>query len=89
MGKRTRTCFVICPIGSPDSSTRKRSDKVLRHIIKPAAIEAGLAEPIRADQISQPGMITSQIIQRIVEGNPLSGGRLGAACHERAEATVL
>ncbi len=61
-----KTCFVIAPIGEAESETRKRSDQILKHVISPAVAECGY-EPVRADQISEPGMITSQIIQHIVE----------------------
>lgn len=61
-----RTCFVISPIGDIDSETRKRSDKVLKHIITPS-VEAFGYDAIRADKISEPGMITSQVIQYIVD----------------------
>jgi hypothetical protein len=37
----SKTCFVICPIGDSDTVIRKRSDQLLRHIIEPAAREAG------------------------------------------------
>ena len=57
---------MIAPIGAADSDTRRRSDKVLKHIIAPVA-EARGYEVQRADQISEPGLITSQVIQRIVE----------------------
>jgi len=62
----TKTCFVIAPIGEPDSKIRKRSDQILEHVIKPALEEFGYT-PIRADQISEPGIITSQVIQHIVD----------------------
>ena len=61
-----KTCFVIAPIGEPDSETRKRSDQILKHVITPAAKECGYS-PIRADKISEPGIITTQVIQHIVE----------------------
>lgn len=61
-----KTCFVIAPIGDSESETRKRSDQVLKHVIAPAASACGY-KAIRADQISEPGMITSQVIQHIVE----------------------
>jgi len=61
-----KICFVIAPIGEPDSDTRKRSDQILRHVITPAANECGYG-PIRADLISEPGIITSQVIQHIIE----------------------
>lgn len=60
-----RICFVIAPIGEPESETRKRSDQVLKHIIEPAV--AGRYEAIRADKISAPGLITAQVIQHVVE----------------------
>lgn len=58
-------CFVIAPIGDPDSDTRKRSDQVLKHIIRPAVEACGYAAQ-RADEIDKPGIITSQVIQRVV-----------------------
>lgn len=61
-----KDCFVIAPIGEADSETRKRSDQVLKHVISPAVDECGY-KATRADQISEPGMITSQVIQHIVE----------------------
>lgn len=61
-----RICFVIAPIGEPESEMRKRSDQVLKHVIGPVAADCGY-KAIRADQISEPGMITSQVIQHIVD----------------------
>jgi hypothetical protein len=64
--EKEKACFVIAPMGEPNSETRKRSDQVLKHVIKPAASECGY-NAIRADEISEPGMITSQVIQHVVE----------------------
>ena len=61
-----KKCFVISPIGEPESETRKRSDQILKHVISPPLLECGYT-PTRADQISEPGMITSQVIQHIVD----------------------
>ena len=61
-----KTCFVIAPIGEPGSETRERSDEVLQHIICPVVEPLGY-ETTRADQINQQGVITSQVIQRIVD----------------------
>lgn len=61
-----KPCFVIAPIGDEKSETRKRSDLVLKHVIRPAVEECGY-EATRADEIAEPGMITSQVIQRIVD----------------------
>lgn len=59
-------CFVIAPIGEEDTDTRRRSDQVLNHVIAPAAQECGYSA-MRADQISEPGIITSQVIQHLVD----------------------
>lgn len=61
-----KLCFVIAPIGEAESDTRKRSDQILKHIIGPAATDCGY-KSMRADHISEPGIITSQVIQHIVE----------------------
>jgi hypothetical protein len=63
---KPKICFVIAPIGAEGSNDRIRSDQVLKHVIAPSARECGY-EPIRADQISEPGIITSQVIQHVVE----------------------
>ena len=62
----TKTCFIIAPIGEESSDTRKRADQVLDHIIAPIALNHGY-QAIRADQIAEPGIITSQVVQHIVE----------------------
>lgn len=61
-----KTCFVIAPIGEEDSEIRRRADQVLRHIIEPAAKSCGY-ETVRADRISEPGIITSQVIQHLID----------------------
>jgi len=65
-GEEKPVCFVIAPIGDEGSETRTRSDKVLNHVIAPAATECGY-EALRADRISEPGIITSQVIQHLVD----------------------
>ena len=59
-------CFVISPIGTEQSETRKRSNQVLKHIIAPAARECGY-QVIRADHIAATGIITSQVVQHIMD----------------------
>ncbi|MGB9977871.1 hypothetical protein [Methanobacterium sp.] len=61
-----KTCFVIAPIGEEESDIRRRSDQILKHIIGPAVKECGYTA-LRADELSEPGMITSQTIQHIVD----------------------
>jgi len=62
---QAKTCFVISPIGEEGSETRRRSDQVLKHIIKPATESCGYLA-VRADEIDKPGLITSQVIQHVV-----------------------
>jgi hypothetical protein len=61
-----KLCFFIAPIGDPDTDVRKRSDQVLKHVVRPAALICGF-EARRADEISEPGIITTQIIQHIID----------------------
>lgn len=63
-----KSCFVIAPIGDAESEIRRRSDQVFKYIITPCAEKYGY-HPQRADHISEPGIITSQVIQHIVEDN--------------------
>lgn len=66
MGKNMlKSCLVISPIGEEETEVRQRSNKVLKHIIEPVAYECGY-QAIRADKISEPGIITSQIIGRLL-----------------------
>ena len=61
-----KVCFVIAPIGEPESEIRKRSDQILRHVISPAVESRGY-KAVRADELDKPGLITSQVIQHVVE----------------------
>lgn len=65
--KKSRNCFVICPIGNEGTDIRKRSDGVLNYIIAPALKQCGYENPVRADVMSEPGNITSHVIQQIIE----------------------
>lgn len=60
--------FVISPIGAPDSPVRKRSDQILKHLIEPVVSELDY-EAVRADKISKPGIITSQIINYVIDAS--------------------
>lgn len=62
---KKKSCFVVAPIGKPESDTRKRSDQILKYVIAPAAATAGLSVK-RADELPEPGLITSQVIQHVV-----------------------
>jgi hypothetical protein len=58
-------CFVISPIGKDGTDVRSRSDQILKHVIAPVADECGYTA-VRADQISEPGLITTQVINHII-----------------------
>ena len=64
--KEKKICFVICPIGKPDTDVRKRSDIILDYIISPVVQQFGY-EALRADKISETGMITNQVIEHLLE----------------------
>ena len=60
-----KACFVIAPVGEEGTEERARSDRVLRYVIRPAVEKCGYS-PTRADEISEPGLITTQIIERLL-----------------------
>lgn len=61
-----RNCFFIAPIGDDGSPARERSDKVFKHIIARVAEKLDY-EAIRADRIAEPGIITSQVIEHLLQ----------------------
>lgn len=61
-----KDCFIICPIGDEDTEVRKRSDRLLKHVLVPVLEENGY-RALRADQIPKVGLITSQIINLIID----------------------
>ena len=58
---------MIAPIGDAGSDVRRRSNQILKHLISPAVMHCGYAEPVRADKLSEAGMITTQVIQKILQ----------------------
>src|SRR5918911_595234 len=63
-----RECFVIGPIGEPESETRRRSDQVYKYIVAPVVEPRGY-KLLRADKIGSPGVITSQVIDHVVNAS--------------------
>lgn len=61
-----RICFLIGPIGAPETSNRLRADRVLEGIVRPAAARVGMTV-LRADQIHVPGSVMGQIIQQVLD----------------------
>jgi hypothetical protein len=64
-----KRCFVIAPIGSDGSPERLRSDQVLQHVIRPAAMECGYdaASIVRADKEAAAGIISTQVVNHLME----------------------
>jgi len=60
-------CFVAAPIGAADSEQRKKSDQVLKHVLRKALEPEFKVE--RADHIDRPGVITVQVVQRIFDAD--------------------
>jgi hypothetical protein len=58
-------CFVIIQIGKEGSETRLKSDRVLKYIVANAL--ADKYDVQRADDIRQPGTVTVQIIEQLLE----------------------
>jgi hypothetical protein len=65
MAAGEKTCVVIAPIGETESPVRKRSDQILKFVIEPAVKSCGY-EALRADRIAEPGLITTQVIQHVL-----------------------
>lgn len=64
--KQHKSCFVICPFGSPESNERKRSDMLLEYLIFPATKDFKY-QVSRADLSAQPGIVTVHVIQHLIE----------------------
>lgn len=64
MENASMKCFVLSPIGEDDSPERTAADKVLRHLIKKGLGDGYLVE--RADDNTNPGAITPQIVASIL-----------------------
>src|SRR5262245_59767710 len=67
-----KLCFVIGPIGKPDTDVRRHADWLLKGIIKPVFAEHFRDQfevPIRADAIVEPGIIHTQVIRKLVEAS--------------------
>jgi hypothetical protein len=63
-----KTCFVIGPIGPEISDIRRHADWLLEGIISPVVTNLGF-RAVRADKISIPGMIDSQVINLVIDAD--------------------
>ena len=59
-------CFVIAPIGGKGTKVRRRSDQILQYVIRPVVSDYGY-QALRADEIAATGLITSQVIQEVID----------------------
>ncbi len=60
-----KTCFVITPIGKENTATRRSTDGLISAILLPTLQELGFSMSV-AHEISEPGSITKQIIERLL-----------------------
>lgn len=72
-GRALRRCFVISPIGTENSDTRRHADTIYNCIIRPAC-EPGqdggaTYTPERGDHKTAPGKITDQIYEDILDAD--------------------
>ena len=65
---KSRSCFVICPIGEAGSKDRARSDDIFNNLIEPVAKENDY-EAFRLIDKSRPGDITMRIVEAVTESD--------------------
>ena len=64
---KKKICFVVGPMGEPESDIRVHADWILEEIIQPVVSQFVDFLVVRADQIAPPGMIDAQVIQYLLE----------------------
>jgi len=64
-----KTCFVVGPIGDEGTDTRARADALLKHIIKKVLEAAPFGMAVKRADEMEPGLITQQIIERVVNAD--------------------
>ena len=68
--QKVKTCFVIGPIGNEGSETRKKADLLLGLVIKEVLEKKPfLYSVIRADSLGEPGLISVQVINGVINSD--------------------
>lgn len=65
-GESRKTCFIVTPIGSDESPTRRAAQGVIDSAIKPALEGLGYNVKV-AHEMFKPGSITTQVIELLLE----------------------
>lgn len=63
---QNKNCFIISPLGSEDSETRRKADGLINSVLKPILSATGY-KAIAPHEIDTPGSITRQVIQHLLE----------------------
>ena len=62
----SKCCFIISPLGSDESETRRKADGLINSVIKPILTEVGY-NVVAPHEIDTPGSITRQVIKHLLE----------------------
>lgn len=71
--KSKKDCFVVGPIGASDSEVRIHADWLLEEIISPVMERLPEFVVHRADKMSQPGLIDTQVITHLLNDDLVIG----------------
>lgn len=63
---QNKNCFIISPLGSDDSETRRKADGLINSVLKPILTASGY-KVIAPHEIDTPGSITRQVIQHLLD----------------------
>ncbi|MFV0240759.1 MAG: hypothetical protein ACK5H4_12075 [Lacrimispora sphenoides] len=63
---KERKCFIITPIGNSDSEIFRHINGVIQSVIRPVLEGCGFSDIRAAHEISEPGSINNQLVNRII-----------------------